>query len=127
MKTINHLFISIILLFLSTVSAQNSGQLKFDRETCDYGKLKPGEKAECVFVFENSGDKDIQIKSVKSNSKHIKLKLSDSLIQKGETEKLTVTYKSESEGPIRKTITLFTDATPQLYTLSVKGRISAQP
>ncbi len=116
-------FIPIFLFALSICSAQNSNTLKFDSNIKDYGTLNYGEHAQCNFELTNIGKEDIQIKNVKSNSRSLEFKLSDSLLKPGETTKLSVIYDTEKEGPIRKTITVFSDAKPSVYTLTVKGRV----
>lgn len=123
MKSFNKIFLSSFLLFMTMMSAQNSNPLIFEEDTCDYGTLKVGDKAECVFNFTNLGENDVKIKDVKSNSRKIDFKLPDATISPSEQAHLIVKYDCKVEGPIRKTITIFTDAKPSVYTLLVKGRV----
>ena len=127
MKSFNKIFLSSFLLFMTLMSAQNSNPLIFEEDTCDYGTLKVGDKAECVFNFENTSETIIKITDIKSNSRHIKFELSKDTIYASEKGQLTVIYNCKVEGPIRKTITIFTDTKPNVYTLLIKGRILPKP
>ncbi len=118
--------VSLLLSFVFSM-AQDKGSLVFDTNICDYGTLKYGEYAECEFNFTNNGMSDLLINSVKSNSRNLTFKLTDSLIFKNKKGKLVVIYDTKDEGPIRKTITIFTDGEPDVYTLSLKGRVLPKP
>lgn len=123
MLLFNKIVILSFLLFITTVNSQSDSALKFENETCDYGTLKVGDKAECVFNFTNTGLHVIKIENVKSNSRNIELKLSNDSVKPSGKGTLTVTFDCKTEGPIRKTITVFTTSKPKVHTLLVKGRI----
>ncbi|QTY27383.1 DUF1573 domain-containing protein [Flavobacterium sp. CS20] len=121
---------NFLILFLSITSifyAQKISKLEFDSNSKDYGTLKYGEHAQCEFYITNTGKENVVIKSLKSNSRNIEFKLDDSLIKPGQKIKLVVIYNTENPDSIRKTITVFTDAKPSVYTLSLKGRVLPKP
>ncbi|RRO21846.1 DUF1573 domain-containing protein [Flavobacteriaceae bacterium 14752] len=124
---LKYILVSSLLLAFVFSMAQDKGSLVFDNTVCNYGTLKYGEYAECEFNFTNNGKSDLLINSVKSNSRSLTFKLTDSLILKNQKGKLIVIYDTNDEGPIRKTITIFSDGEPSVYTLSLKGRVLPKP
>lgn len=118
-----YFYIFFIIITTNFITAQNEGHLKFDSSTQDYGSLNYDEYAQCDFEFINTGKTTVQIKSIKSNTRDLEFILKDSLIKPGAKSKFSVIYNTEKPGPIRKTITVFTDATPSVYTLTVKGKV----
>ncbi|NBC57923.1 MAG: DUF1573 domain-containing protein [Bacteroidetes bacterium] len=127
MKPFDKFFLLSFLLFMTLMSAQDSNALIFEEDTCDYGSLKVGDTAECIFNFKNTSKTVIKIIDIKSNSRHIEFELSKDTINPSEKGQLTVIYNCKVEGPIRKTITIFTDTKPDVYTVLVKGRILPKP
>jgi len=120
-------FVGFFLMLFITIYAQDEGKLVFDENAKDYGTLKYGEHAQCDFEITNTGKTDVTIKDVKSNSRNLEFKIEDSIVKPGQKIKLSVIYNTENEGPIRKTITVFTNAKPAVYTLNVRGRVLPKP
>ena len=118
-----YFYFFLILSLCDFTNAQSTNSFEFKHTTMDYGTIKQGEIAECEFVFTNTGEEEVEIKTVKSNSRNIKFKLKEKTIAPGQTSSITVIYNSEKPGPIRKVITVFTNIDPDVYTLSVKGRV----
>lgn len=114
-------FITIFFLAIISISAQNSGVLKFENTTLNYGTLNLGDDAKSDFNFTNTGTTPVIIENVKSNSRNISFEIKDTLIKSGEKGQITVIYYAEKAGPIRKTITVFANA--NVYTLTLKGEV----
>lgn len=103
----------IILLFLSTfLYAQNGPTIKILQEenTLDYGKVyKSKDNGIRKFTFTNTGDAPLTINGIQSTASCTILYKPSEAIAPGKSDRIEIKYNMVS-GPIRKTITLETNA-----------------
>ncbi len=116
----------VSLLFFTAFSLTISAQAKinFDNTTVVYQHVKIGSDGTRTFNFKNTGNKPLVIKKVTSTSEHLKASGPNSSIAPGKTGKITVTYDTKIEGPVRRTVTVYSNAknTP-IQALKVKGYV----
>lgn len=118
----------IIILLLSVVGySQNGPKIEFEAQdnTIDYGRITKSDNAMRSFEFTNTGDAPLVITSAQSTLSTIVITKPSSPIMPGKKGKIDVKYNM-SIGPIRKTITVETNAVNYpdgRVALKIKGEI----
>lgn len=117
-----HQTILFIFLILSSIAyTQNKGQLNFEKKVIDFGEVKENTIAQKTISFNNTGDQNVIIDSIKSTG-HIKIeRFPKRPIPPKDEEEITISYNTKKIGPIRRTITVFSDAENSIVSLKVKG------
>lgn len=120
-KVITLMFIG---LFALTVSAQDKvAKIEFASETIDYGTIEKGADGIRVFKFTNTGDAPLIISKVKSSCGCTVPKKPEEPIMPGETGEIEVKYDTNRVMPIRKTITVTSNAKRATVALKIKGNV----
>ena len=118
-KIITILFIGMISL---GVFAQTKvAKIEFKTDVIDYGTIEKGADGVRVFEFTNTGDAPLIISSVKSTCGCTVPKKPEGPIMPGETGKIEVKYDTKRVNPIRKTITVISNADTPTVALKIKG------
>ncbi|EJL67156.1 DUF1573 domain-containing protein [Flavobacterium sp. CF136] len=118
----------IIILLLSVVGySQNGPKIEFEAQdnTIDYGRITKSDNAMRSFEFTNTGDAPLVITSAQSTLSTIVITKPSSPIMPGKKGKIDVKYNM-SIGPIRKTITVETNAVNYpdgRVALKIKGEV----
>ncbi len=111
-------------LFAFAVQAQDkTAKIKFKKETIDYGTIEKGADGVRVFEFTNTGDAPLIITRVYSSCGCTIPKKPDAPILPGETGVIEVKYDTKRVGPIRKTITVYSNADEPTKAIKIKGKI----
>lgn len=105
------------------VSGQETAQMEFKTETIDYGKIEKGSNGLRVFEFTNTGEIPLVITAVKSSCACTVPSKPENPVLPGETGEITVEYDTSIVGPIRKTITIYSNAEDPNKSLKIKGRV----
>lgn len=118
----------VILLFVGmigfTVSAQDKvAKIKFKTETIDYGTIEKGANGVRIFEFTNTGDAPLIITKVKSSCGCTVPKKPEAPIMPGDTGEIEVKYDTNRVMPIRKTITVTSNADTPTVALKIKGNV----
>ncbi|MEO7978096.1 DUF1573 domain-containing protein [Flavobacterium sp.] len=119
-------FIAIVLF--STIGYSQKGpKIEFAAQdnTIDYGKVSKTDNAVRSFEFTNTGDAPLLITSAESTVSSVVVTKPASAIMPGKKGKIDVKYNM-SAGPIRKTITVETNAVNQpdgRIALKIKGEV----
>ncbi len=108
---------------LGTAMAQETAKIEFKSETIDYGEIKKGSDGLRVFEFTNTGNAPLVIANVTSSCGCTIPKKPEEPIQPGETGEIEVKYDTKIVGPIRKTITVYSNADEPTKSLKIKGRV----
>lgn len=119
-------FIAIALFVvagLGTAMAQGTAKIEFKSETIDYGEIKKGSDGVRVFEFTNTGKVPLVIANVTSSCGCTIPKKPEDPIQPGETGEIQVKYNTKLVGPIRKTVTVYSNADESTKSLKIKGRV----
>jgi hypothetical protein len=118
--------IAVLLIAGYSVQAQ-SANISFEQETIDYGRIAKGSDGVRDFVFTNTGDAPLIITDVKSSCGCTIPKKPDGPIAPGATGTIQVKYDTKRVGPIRKTVTVYTNAeNAKVKSLKIKGEVLAE-
>lgn len=122
MKTV----VSILVLFfagVTTLTAQNTPKFQFKTEVIDYGEIKKGSDGVRVFEFTNIGDAPLIIENVYSSCGCTVPSWTKTPIAKGQTGQIQVKYNTEIVGPIRRTISISSNADESTKAVKIKGKV----
>ena len=118
----------VIVALISLVSFTMNAQAKisFKAETVDYGVISKGSDGVRVFEFTNTGDSELVITDVKSSCGCTVPKKPKGPIAPGESSTIEVKYDTKRVGPIRKTVTVYSNAAEPIKALKIKGEVLAE-
>lgn len=117
-KLITILFIGLISF---TINAQ--AKIEFKSDTIDYGTVEKGANGVRVFEFTNTGDEPLIISKVSSSCGCTIPKKPKDPILPGQTGEIEVKYDTNRVNPIRKTITVLSNAETPTVALKIKGEV----
>lgn len=119
------LLLFVGLLALSVSAQEKTAKIEFKSETIDYGEIAKGSDGVRVFEFVNMGEAPLVISDVKSSCGCTIPKKPDAPILPGETGEIQVKYDTNRVGPIRKAITVTSNADTPTKVLKIKGTVKA--
>ncbi|HMQ43771.1 DUF1573 domain-containing protein [Mariniflexile maritimum] len=120
-KLITILFIGFVSL---AVNAQNKvAKIEFKSDTIDYGTIEKGSNGVRVFEFTNTGDAPLIISQVTSSCGCTIPKKPEGPILPGKTGQIEVKYDTNRVNPIRKTVTVISNADTPTVALKIKGEV----
>ena len=120
------LFVILLLGFSAiALSAQNdkSAKIEFETTVIDYGTIEKGSNGLRVFKFKNTGNAPLVVSSVKSSCGCTVPKKPEAPILPGESGEIEVKYDTKRVNPIRKTITVTSNAETPTVALKMKGNV----
>lgn len=120
-KTILVLFIG--LLGFGLTAQDKVAKIEFKTETVDYGEIAKGSDGVRVFQFTNTGSAPLIISAVNSSCGCTIPKKPEGPIQPGKTGEIQVKYDTNRVGPIRKAITVISNADAPTKVLKIKGEV----
>ncbi len=111
--------------FLSvTLNAQDTkAKIEFKTEVIDYGEIAKGSDGVRQFEFTNTGGTPLIISKVYSSCGCTIPKKPENPIAPGETGVIEVKYDTKRVGPIRKTITVYSNAEEATKAIKIKGTV----
>ena len=118
-----NIVMAVILFVGVLVHAQSTAKMEFKSEVIDYGEIQKGSDGIRVFEFTNTGDAPLVITRVSSSCGCTVPKKPEKPVQPGETGEIQVKYDTNIIGPIRKTITVYSNADIPAKSLKIKGRV----
>ena len=102
----------------------NAPEITFDSDVMDYGTVEYNGDGLREFVFKNTGKEPLIISRAKGSCGCTVPSPPKDPIAPGESGVIKVKYDTNrSPGPIRKTITVYTNASAEPYTLKIKGTL----
>ena len=115
----------ITILFIGLISFTINAQAKieFKAETIDYGTIEKGSNGVRVFEFTNTGNEPLVISKVSSSCGCTIPKKPEDPILPGKTGQIEVKYDTNRVNPIRKTITVQSNAETPTVALKIKGEV----
>ncbi|MBT8273423.1 MAG: DUF1573 domain-containing protein [Bacteroidia bacterium] len=118
----------VTLMFIGLMSLSINAQdkvaiIEFESETIDYGTIEKGADGVRVFKFKNTGDAPLIISKVKSSCGCTVPKKPEEPIMPGENGEIEVKYDTNRVMPIRKTITVTSNAKRPTVALKIKGNV----
>ncbi|MEW7292519.1 DUF1573 domain-containing protein [Aquimarina sp. 2304DJ70-9] len=118
----------MLILFIgflgTTINAQDTkAQIKFETEVVDYGEIAKGSDGVRQFKFTNTGNAPLVISRVYSSCGCTIPKKPEKPVAPGETGVIEVKYDTKRVGPIRKTITVYSNAEEATKAIKIKGTV----
>ena len=118
----------ITILFVGLLSISMNAQdqvakIEFKETTIDYGTIEKGADGVRTFVFTNTGDAPLIISKVTSSCGCTVPKKPDAPILPGDEGEIQVKYDTKRVMPIRKTITVISNADTPTVALKIKGEV----
>jgi len=120
---------NFILLFLvglvsfSLQAQEKKAEISFESDVVDYGEVAYGADGIREFKFTNTGDDVLIVARVYSTCGCTIPKKPEDPIQPGESGIIEVKYDTKRPGPIRRTITVYSNASQEPYSLKIKGKV----
>lgn len=122
MKTVVTLLM-VVLAGISTMTAQNTPKFQFKAEVIDYGEIKKGSDGTRVFEFENIGNAPLIIENVYSSCGCAVPSWTKTPIAPGGKGEIVVKYNTDIVGPIRRTISIYSNADEATKAVKIKGKV----
>jgi hypothetical protein len=117
------LVLFIGLLGISVNAQDKTAKITFKSDTVDYGEIEKGSDGVRVFEFTNTGDAPLIISKVSSSCGCTIPKKPDGPILPGAKGEIQVKYDTNRVGPIRKAITVISNADVPTTILKIKGEV----
>ncbi len=124
MKKIAVVFFMGLMAF-SLQAQEKTAKIQFKAETVDYGLIEKGSDGVRVFEFTNTGEVPLIISKVSSSCGCTIPKKPEEPILPGKTGEIQVKYDTNRVGPIRKAITVISNADTPTKVLKIKGEVKA--
>ncbi|MDH7444594.1 DUF1573 domain-containing protein [Aquimarina sp. 2201CG14-23] len=118
----------MMILFIGflgiTLNAQDTkAKIEFKKDVIDYGEITKGSDGVRQFEFTNTGDAPLIISKVYSSCGCTIPKKPEDPIAPGATGIIEVKYDTKRVGPIRKTITVYSNAEESTKAIKIKGTV----
>jgi hypothetical protein len=115
----------ITILFIGLISFTINAQAKieFKSDTIDYVTIEKGADGVRVFEFTNTGDEPLIVSKVSSSCGCTIPKKPKDPIMPGKTGEIEVKYDTNRVNPIRKTMTVISNADTPTVALKIKGLV----
>ncbi len=115
--------IAVFIFAGFAVQAQETAKIEFKSEVIDYGEIEKGSDGVRVFEFTNTGNAPLVITDVTSSCGcTIPEKPKDPILP-GDSGEIKVKYDTQRVGPIRKTITVYSNADVPAKSIKIKGKV----
>jgi len=108
------------------VTSKSGAKIEFKEEVIDYGTIEKGADGIRKFEFTNTGTEPLIISRVYSSCGCTIPKKPEDPVLPGETGEIEVKYDTKRVGPIRKTISVYSNAGATPFPLKIKGTIVAE-
>ena len=102
---------------------EKTAKIEFETTVIDYGTIEKGADGVRVFKFKNTGNAPLVVTSVKSSCGCTVPKKPEAPVLPGETGEIEVKYDTKRVNPIRKTITVTSNAETPTVALKIKGNV----
>lgn len=113
----------IAVIALVSFAANAQAKITFKSDTVDYGEIAKGSDGVRVFEFTNTGDAPLIVSDVKSSCGCTVPKKPEGPVAAGASGKIEVKYDTNRVGPIRKTVTVYSNADEPIKALKIKGEV----
>jgi hypothetical protein len=111
------------LLAISLQAQEKVAKIEFKSDTVDYGQIEKGADGMRIFEFTNTGNAPLIISKVNSSCGCTIPKSPKDPILPGKNGEIQVKYDTQRVGPIRKAITVISNANTPTVVLKIKGDV----
>ena len=111
------------MLSISAFAQEKVAKIEFKTDVIDYGTIQKGADGVRVFEFTNTGTAPLIVSKVTSTCGCTVPKKPERPILPGEKGQIEVKYDTERVMPIRKTITVLSNADTPTVALKIKGEV----
>lgn len=111
------------MLSISAFAQEKVAKIEFKTDVIDYGTIEKGADGIRVFEFTNTGNAPLIITRVTSTCGCTVPKKPEEPILPGQTGEIQVKYDTQRVNPIRKTITVLSNADTPTVALKIKGEV----
>lgn len=115
------ILVAVIALISYATNAQ--AVINFKKETINYGQIEKGSDGVRSFEFTNDGDAPLIISDVKSSCGCTVPEKPKGPIEPGASSEIKVKYDTNRVGKIRKTVTVYSNATEPIKALKINGEV----
>jgi len=133
MKTVKLLAVALFMGTLSfaqtaapapAATPQTPSQMKWEKETHEFGTIEQGKPVSYEFTFTNTTNKDVTLKDVKASCGCTATNYTKTAIKPGEKGTVTATYNAAAGGAFHKTVTVTTSEENTMpKTITIKGTV----
>ncbi len=120
-KIITILFIGLVSFSIN--AQEKTAKIEFKSDTIDYGTIEKGSNGLRVFEFTNTGNAPLIISKVTSSCGCTVPTWTREAILPGKKGEVQVKYDTNRVNPIRKTITVISNAETPTVALKIKGKV----
>jgi hypothetical protein len=114
------------LLGFGLTAQETEAKIEFKTETIDYGVIEKGSDGIRVFEFTNTGNAPLIISKVSSSCGCTIPNWSKDPVLPGKTGEIQVKYDTNRVNPIRKAITVISNADTPTKILKITGEVKAK-
>ncbi|CAN5407204.1 DUF1573 domain-containing protein [soil metagenome] len=116
-------FLILLMAGFSTITAQNTPKFQFTTEVIDFGDIKKGSDGTRVFQFKNIGNAALILENVYSSCSCAVPSWTQTPIAPGQSGEIVIKYNTDIVGPIRRTITINSNADEKIKAIKIKGKV----
>jgi len=116
----------ILVSFFGFMVHAQQAEISFKTTTIDYGTIAKGSDGLRVFEFTNTGNAPLIITDVRSSCGCTIPKKPEKPVAPGESSTIEVKYDTNRVGPIRRTITVLSNATEPMVALKINGEVQRE-
>lgn len=113
------------LIGFSLTAQDTAAKIEFKTETIDYGVIEKGSDGVRIFEFTNTGNAPLIISKVSSSCGCTIPNWSKAPVLPGKTGEIQVKYDTNRVNPIRKAITVISNADTPTKVLKITGEVKA--
>ena len=116
--------IIVLIAFVGLIQQVNAqAKIEFKTDIIDYGEIAKGSDGLRIFEFTNTGNAPLIVSNVKSSCGCTFPSKPDGPVAPGESSTIEVKYDTKRIGPIRKTVTVYSNADQPIVSLKIKGKV----
>jgi|TARA_B110000240_G_scaffold31493_1_gene33764 hypothetical protein len=116
--------IIVLIAFVGLIQQVNAqAKIEFKTDIIDYGEIAKGSDGLRIFEFTNTGNAPLIVSNVKSSCGCTVPSKPDGPVAPGESSTIEVKYDTKRIGPIRKTVTVYSNADQPIVSLKIKGKV----
>jgi len=118
----NLMILLVFLMLNHSLIAQ--AKISFENTSVEYNDVKSGSDGTRSFIFTNTGNQPLAIEKIVSTSSSIEIDEPGKSIEPGKKGEIKITYNTKKPGPIRRTITVYSNAENlPIIALKAKGNV----